>query len=468
MANSALPHPAKVPKDGEAWMWYVIVWGLIAALFAGAILGALATYAVHSLTQKDPSATTTGVAGVAGAGIYYAFQATFTWRFWIKSYKDQSGNVKQRGRQNANNGGINVEVKGKNHNFTLAPPAPALAPTVVVMPSAPAVEAHKPKPGELRLESFEALGPNSRTCHGRFTNVGDRPTGVRELGITPLEHGATPGRVVLRPIKAIPEVAAQAPGTSLGAVMARAPPHAFAEALDAVPPGHTAEFYFEAPSDRYFMGGLDANVLRVEVVPRNGATTTAFLKCSPWQEDRLAHKVRSYSVQATEQDARAAQSTMPSRDHDPAAASPAIVGFSQSPAPAPTLPPAPETVLDKTIEVEKAALTWEILEVTKGDTLEGTIESDQPVSAYLMSEGDFIRFRSGNDEFSGWLLMDDEVATEVKWRSPKTARFRLVFDAKGKVNSREVTVFLRRKRAVVKARSSSRRPLNPLSRTPRC
>lgn len=116
-------------------------------------------------------------------------------------------------------------------------------------------------------------------------------------------------------------------------------------------------------------------------------------------------------------------------------------------------PAAPETVLDKIIEVEATTLAWETLELGKGDTLEGTIESDQPVSAYIMSEGDFIRFRSGDEDFNGWLLMDDEVATEVKWRAPKAARFRLVFDAKGKVNSRDVTVFLRRKRAVVKAKS---------------
>jgi hypothetical protein len=437
-------------------MWYVIWWGFAAALFAGAILGGLVTYVVMSLTGKNPSGTTTGAAGVAGAALYYTFQGTFTWRFWITSYKNKSGNVSQRGRQNANNGGMNFELKGKNHNVTIAPLAAPAPPTVFVVPSQAPAEAHKPKQGELRLESFEALGPNSRICHGRFTNLGDRPTGVRELGLTPLEHGATPGRVVLRPIKAIPEVAAQAPGASLGAVMARAPSHAFTEALDAVQPGHTAEFYFEAPSDRYFMGGLDANVLRVEVVPRDGVTTTAFLKCSPWQDERLAHKARSYAVRATEQDARATQSIAPTQNHAPAATSPAIVGFSQSPAPpapAPMPPAAPETVLDKIIEVEATTLAWETLELGKGDTLEGTIESDQPVSAYIMSEGDFIRFRSGDEDFNGWLLMDDEVATEVKWRAPKAARFRLVFDAKGKVNSRDVTVFLRRKRAVVKAKS---------------
>jgi hypothetical protein len=277
VATSALPHPTKIPKDGEAWMWYVVIWGLAAALFAGAILGALATYVVFSLTGKNPSSFTTGAAGVTGTGIYYAFQATFTWRFWIKSYKDQSGNVKQRGRQNANNGGFNIHAE-KGASVTMTAPAPVPPPTVNVVLS------HAPPPPTL-----------------------------------------------------------------------------------------------------------------------------------------------------------------------PAPPSP-IVAFSDSTAPKPPTSLEPIVVLDESFEVTSSAFVWRGITCTRGDTLRGTIESDQPLTAYLMAEADFMRLQNGR-EASFHFLLDDELATEVKWKAPKSARFRVVFDAKGKQNPRRVTVRLERTPAMPKARA---------------
>ena len=129
-------------------MWYAIVWGVVAPVVTGGLLGAVATYVVLSLTGLQPSDLTKGIVGVLGAAAYYTFQGTFTWRSWFISYQNKMGSVSQRGAQNANNGGLNVKA-AKNSTVNISPfhaPAP---PTVVVVHSAPAhaeIPVSKPSP----------------------------------------------------------------------------------------------------------------------------------------------------------------------------------------------------------------------------------------------------------------------------------------------------------------------------------
>lgn len=262
MTNSAFPHPTKVPTDGEAWMWYVIWWGLAAALFAGAMLGALATYVVHSLTQKDPSATTTGIAGVAGAGIYYAFQGRFTWRAWFTSYKTKTGNTSQRGRQNATTGGVNVALKGKGQNVTINQAAPA-APNVVVVHAGPVVPA---------------------------------------------------------------------------------------------PEAHLVQLREKTPV---------------------GESTPAIL-------------------------------------------------------------------VDERVEVAGRGVESLTISVVRGEIVEGSIVSDQPLSVFLMDERKFLAWRNGEEMLFRATWLDDQNASAVKWKAPKTGYFRVVVDNSRKANSRTVKISLRK------------------------
>lgn len=134
MARSSIPHPTKRPKDGEEWAGYAIVWGVLAPILAGGLADVVAAYVIGSLTSHPPSATTSGVVAVLGAAAYYTFQGTFTWRFWFISYRNKTGNVTQRGRQNANNGGVNVKA-AKNATVNVIPAHPPAKGAVKAMVS---------------------------------------------------------------------------------------------------------------------------------------------------------------------------------------------------------------------------------------------------------------------------------------------------------------------------------------------